>query len=173
MKTRAPPPEARRAEERGRTPRRTPPIFTPSPLGEAEASERQRASSTRSPAVDAAGVTAGRGMASPRRRPRPAAPAAGLWPKRGRPAPRAKRSGARVSVAARQRRAYGGEGRAKGGSVAAAQGGLEESAAKGDKEGRAQKGKAAAWGEARPRGERQGRARGERIMGFYFCALLA
>ena len=51
IKTRAPPPEARRAEERGRTPRRTPPIFTraalpeghrpawvPRPLAEAEAS---------------------------------------------------------------------------------------------------------------------------------------
>ena len=49
---RAPPPEARRAEERGRTPRRTPPIFTPRATPEAEASERQRASSTRSPAVD-------------------------------------------------------------------------------------------------------------------------
>ena len=97
---RAPPPEARRAEERGRTPRRTPPIFTRAalpeghrpawvqrPLAEAEASERPRASSTRSPAVDAEGVTAGRGMASPRRRPRHAAPAAGPWPKRGRPSP--------------------------------------------------------------------------------------
>jgi len=36
---RAPPPEARRAEERGRTPRRTPPIFTPRATPEAEASE--------------------------------------------------------------------------------------------------------------------------------------
>ena len=98
---RAPPPEARRAEERGRTPRRTPPIFTPSPLGEAEASERQRASSTRSPAVDAAGVTAGRGMASPRRRPRPAARAAGLWPKRGRPAPERREAERGSSTAAR------------------------------------------------------------------------
>ena len=33
---RAPPPEARRAEERGRTPRRTPPIFTPRATPEAQ-----------------------------------------------------------------------------------------------------------------------------------------
>ena len=70
----------------------------------ARRAERQRASSTRSPAVDAAGVTAGRGMASPRRRPRPAARAAGLWPKRGRPAPSdAKRSEGQRSGAAAPR----------------------------------------------------------------------
>ena len=66
-----------------------------------------RASSTRSPAVDAAGVTAGRGMASPRRRPRHAALAAGLWPKRGRPSPEPRqRRGA--SVAARSAAPVGG-----------------------------------------------------------------
>ena len=93
-----------RAEERGRTPRRTPPIFTPRATPEAEASGRQRASSTRSPAVDAEGVTAGRGMASPRRRPRHAASAAGPWPKRGRPAPsEAKRSEGQRSGAAAPR----------------------------------------------------------------------
>ena len=66
-----------------------------------------RASSTRSPAVDAEGVTAGRGMASPRRRPRHAAPAAGLWPKRGRPSPEPRqRRGA--SAAARSAAPVGG-----------------------------------------------------------------
>ncbi len=123
---RAPPPEARRAEERGRTPRRTPSIFTraalpaghrpawvPRATPEAEASERQRASSTRSPAVDAEGVTAGRG------RPDPGAGRAQTRKRlgcgrSGGGQPRAKRSGARVSVAARQRRAYGGKPR-KGG----------------------------------------------------------
>ena len=117
---RAPPPEARRATERGRTPRRTPPIFTRAlcPQGTGPRERRGpwprqrraspagagRASSTRSPAVDAEGVTAGRGMASPRRRPRPAASAAGLWPKRGRPAPsEAKRSEGQRSGAAAPR----------------------------------------------------------------------
>ena len=136
IKTRAPPPEARRAEERGRTPRRTPPIFTPRATPEAEASERQRASSTRSPAVDAEGVTAGRGMASPRRRPRTAALAAGPWPKRGRPSPERREAERGSSVAARQRRAYGGKPR------------------KGGQRSGGARGAAAAWGEARPRGAR-------------------
>ena len=103
---RAPPPEARRAKERGRTPRRTPPIFTPRATPEAEASERQRASSTRSRASGE--------DSRPLRRPRPAASAAGPWPKRGRLSPSGARAPRGSSVAARQRRAYGGKPR-KGG----------------------------------------------------------
>ena len=125
-------------ERRGQRPRR-------------KASERMRASSTRSPAVDAEGVTAGRGMASPRRRPRPAARAAGLWPKRGRPAPsEAKRSEGQRSGAAAPRVKAARRSRQRGGKV-----------------GRAHGGGMGGWQE----GGR--RARGGRIMGFYFCALLA
>ena len=121
--------------ERGRTPRRTPPIFTRAalPAGHrpawpprgprrrrASPAAAGRASSTRSPAVDAAGVTAGRGMASPRRRPRPAASAAGPWPKRGRLSPSdAKRSEGQRSGAAAPR--VRGEA-AHGGKTAAAWG---------------------------------------------------
>ena len=64
--------------------------------------------------MDAAGVTAGRGMASPRRRPRPAAPAAGPWPKRGRPSPERREAERGSSVAARQRRAQGGKAAQRG-----------------------------------------------------------
>ena len=50
------------------------------------------------PTTKCVGMTAGRGMASPRRRPRHAAPAAGLWPKRGRPSPEPRqRRGASVA----------------------------------------------------------------------------
>ena len=80
-----------------------------------------RASTTRSPAVDAEGVTAGRGMASPRRRPRHAAPAARPWPKRGRPSPEPRqRRGA--SIAARSAAPRGaGQGRPRsGGAMGAA-----------------------------------------------------
>ena len=75
---RAPPPEARRAEERGRTPRRTPPIFTraalpaghrpawpPRAKPEAEASERTASEFHPQPAKHAAGVLARRGQPPP------------------------------------------------------------------------------------------------------------
>ena len=85
-KTRAPPPEARRAEERGRTPRRTPPIFTPRATPEAEASERPasefhpqpRQRRGRAAPAKAAhrrvsgGAVAASGAAIPERRPRAA-----------------------------------------------------------------------------------------------------
>ena len=180
---RAPPPEARRAEppqaaKRARLnpPRRTPPIFSPRPLAEAEASERRRASSTRSPAVDPDHEVCrddGGEVPSPVRRPRPAAQAAGLWPEpgrcpewrnaprgggsdgawkeRGHRVSRATRSGARVSVAARQRRA---------------QRGLEVGAAAG---GRAQGGKARPRGRGKDRSAQKGLegigARGETTAG--------
>ena len=176
FKTRAPPPEARRAEERGRTPRRTPPIFTRAalPAGHRPAwrASAPRASSTRSRASGE--------DSRPLRRPRPAASAAGPWPKRGRPSPERREAERGSSVAARQRRARTGGSRAKGGSVAAAQGGLEEGAAEGGKVGRAQGGKRRR-GEAGPRhggkrgqwGESKAAQRGERIMGFYFCSRVA
>jgi hypothetical protein len=59
------------------------------------------------PTTKCVGMTAGRGMASPRRRPRHAARAAGPWPKRGRPSPEPRqRRGA--SVAARSAAPVGG-----------------------------------------------------------------
>ena len=66
--------------------------------------------------MDAEGVTAGRGMASPRRRPRHAAPAAGLWPKRGRPSPERREAERGSSTAARSAAPWGtGQGRPRSG----------------------------------------------------------
>ena len=124
-KTRAPPPEARRATERGRTPRRTPPIFTraalPAPAGTGPRGcrgpwPRQRRAKSRPRRVGTSEFhpepsrgrrrrDGGARKASPRRRPRPAARAAGPWPKRGRPAPSSAHALRGSSVAARQRRA--------------------------------------------------------------------
>ena len=120
--------------------------------------ESGRASSTRSPAVDAEGVTAGRGMASPRRRPRPAASAAGPWPKRGRPSPSSAHALRGSSTAPRLERLLGRPrprwawGRAHGGTRRT-----------GGRQGRA-------WGEGGGMGESAAnggrRATRERIMGF-------
>ena len=88
------------------------------------------------PTTKCVGMTAGRGMASPRRRPRPAARAAGLWPKRGRPSPEPRqRRGA--SVAARSAAPRGaGQGRPRsGGAMGAAYRGHEASASGGGKGG--------------------------------------
>ena len=114
-----------------------------------------RASTTRSPAVDAEGVTAGRGMASPRRRPRHAAPAAGLWPKRGRPSPERREAERGSSTAARSAAPWGaGQGRPRSGRAkGAAYGGLEASAAAGGKGGPGYGGKPGGGG-------KQGRAKG-------------
>jgi len=155
-----------RREERGRTPRRTPPIFTRAALPaegghrsawvaegvstEAEASESRprresgRASSTRAqpwiPTTKCVGMTAARcpapcaGRAQPRERrgrgrsrggpERRNAPRGGgsdgAWKERGHRVSRATRSGARISVAARQRRAKGeGKAAARGASSGA------------------------------------------------------
>ncbi len=138
------------------------PAWMPRPLAEAEASERMRASSTRSPAVTAAGGTAGED-GQPRAKAAPAASAAGsgrsggggsdgAWKERGHRVSRATRSGARVSVAARQRRVdgarkvgrtggrrrHGGKRGQWGAKAKAAQWGLEEDGRKG--EGHARRG---------------------------------
>ncbi len=134
---------------------------------EAEASERQRASSTRSPAVDAAGVTAGRGMASPgagRAQPRERLGSG----RSGGGQPRATRSGARVSSGAAAPRVWGKprkgglrraaqkgkEGRAMGGSAAKGEAGPRRGEARRKERGRAQGGRSGAKGAGRARGKR-------------------
>ncbi len=120
MKTRAPPPEARRADppQAGKRARQNA-AKNPADLhaeGNARGGGERVPTSKRVgkrvppgaqpwiPTTKCVGMTAGRGMASPRRRPRPAARAAGLWPKRGRPAPSdAKRSEGQRSGAAAPR----------------------------------------------------------------------
>ena len=108
---RAPPPEARRAEppqaakrarqnaaknpadlHAGRFARRAQARVAAegNARGGGERTHRERAppgAQPWTPTTKCVGMTAGRGMASPRRRPRHAAPAAGPWPKRGRLSP--------------------------------------------------------------------------------------
>ena len=95
--------------------------------------------------------------ASPRRRPRHAAPAAGPWPKRGRPSPERREAERGSSIAARS---AAPRGPGKGGREAAAQrgrpmGGLGRARQRGA-------GRGGLWGEAGA-GGKQGGARPLRI----------
>jgi hypothetical protein len=136
--------------------------------GEAEASERMRASTTRSPAVDpdheVCRDDGGARKASPRRRPRHAASAAGLWPKRGRPSPERREAERGSTPAARSAAPRGAEqGRTRsGGAKGAAYRGLGLVAAAGGRKAGLW-GEAGAGGQARPRngGLRKAGAKGE------------
>ncbi len=102
--------------------------------------------------------------ASPRRRPRHAAPAAGLWPKRGRPSPERREAERGSTPAARSAAPRGAEqGRTRsGGAKGAAYRGLGLVAAAGGRKAGLW-GEAGAGGQARPRngGLRKAGAKGE------------
>ena len=106
------------------------------------------------PTTKCVGMTAGRGMASPRRRPRHAAPAAGLWPKRGRPSPERNEAERGSSTAVRSAAPRGaGQGRPRSGRArGAAKEGLGLVAAAGGQDGRAMGGS----GRRREAGPRNG-----------------